>query len=241
MIKIVTILSSFILSLPALSLPHRIYKNPEITPESAYPIYKQMQEAKTLYKKGKLKEATPKFIRVLLKASQSKDQKNIDQYDYLYAHYAILADLKRDEKDKKTYVKFAKKILRYLDKSTAKGIWEEGELGQLQMKVYRDVGNDLAKILYKYSKRKDKKLIKQALKYANKAEKYIRIESDFYIKETKKQITNALEGNPPLKSEEKKLKIIKYIKSKKASQKTSKEMTKSEKIQKEIQKVPQIH
>ncbi len=241
MIKIVTILSSFMLSLSALSLPHRIYKNPEITPESAYPIYKQMQEAKSLYKKGKLKEATPKFIRVLLKASQSKGQKNIDQYDYLYAHYAILADLKRDEKDEKTYIKFAKKILRYLDKSTAKGIWEEGELGQLQMKVYRDVGNDLAKILYKNSKRKNKKLMKEALKYVNKAEKYIRSESDFYIKETKQQITNALTGNPPLKSEEEKLKIIKHIKSKESLKKTSDEMKKSEKTPKEIKKVPQIH
>ncbi len=241
MYKILALLLTMQLLASALTLPRSIYKNSHVTPESAYPIYKQMQAAKTFYKKGNLKEATPLFVKMLLKSAKSKAQKNIDQYDYLYAHYAILEALKRDEKDEKTYIKFAKKILRYLDKSTEKGIWEEGELGQFQMKVYRDVGNTLAKILYKSSKRKDKKKMKEALKYANKAEKYIRSESDFYIKETKQQITNALAGNPPLKSEEAKLKIIKHIKSQSTLKKGLQNSLKSEKKTKEIKKTPQIH
>ncbi len=234
--KIGLLLLSILFSASALTLPRTIYKPSTITPESAYSIYKQIQEAKKFYKKGNLKESTPRFIRIVLNSTKSNAEKNIDQYDYLYAHYAILAALKRDEKDEKNYILLAKKILRYLDKSTAKGIWEEGELGQFQMKVYRDVGNALANILYKNSKRTDKKKMKEAKKYIEKAEKYIRSEDDFYIKETKEKITNALAGNPPLKSEEKKLKIIKRIKSNKEDSKTLQNHLKEKKFGKNLEK-----
>ncbi len=240
MSKVFALLLTMLLSAPALTLPHNVYKQSHITPETSYPIYKQMQEAKAFYKKGDIKESTPRFIRILLKSSKSKAEKNIDQYDYLYAHYGILSALKIEQKDEKTYIKFAKKILSYLDKSTVKGIWEEGELGQFQMKVYRDIGNSLALILYKSSKRKDTKKMEEALKYIKKAEKYIRSESDFYIKDTKEQITNALAGNPPLKSEEEKLKITKRIKSKSELQKGFQKSLKNEKITKEVKKTSKI-
>jgi hypothetical protein len=218
MLKIFISLILLQLALSALTLPKRIYHDSVITPESDYPIYKQMREASRLFKKGNLEESTPLFIRVLLKAAKGGGNKNIDQYDYLYAHYAILAALQRDEKNDQTYIKLAKKILRYLDKATEKGIWEEGELGQFQMKVYKVVGNRVAELLYKSSKRKDKKRMKEALRYINKAQEYIRSESDFYIKETKAQILNALDGNPPLEGEEK-ITVTKIIKKPKDSKK----------------------
>ena len=216
--KISILLLLLALSASALTLPKSIYKNSTITPESDYTIYKQMQKAKKLFQKGKFKEAAPLFIRILLKASKSKKEQNIDQYDYLYAHYALLQILEREQKKEKEYIKLSQKILHFLDVETKRGIWEEGELGQLQMQVYKRVGNKLALLLYQDSQRKNKKKMKEALKVINKSEKYIRSDSDFYIKETKEIITNALKGNPPLKSE-KKIKVVKLIKKAKSSKK----------------------
>ncbi len=214
----------------ALTLPKNIYKNPTITPESSYETFKSMRDAKKLYKKGSIKDASPLFIRILLKANKNKkSDKNIDQYDYLYAHLAILAALEHEEKDAQTYKKLAKKILSFLDNATKRGIWEEGELGQLQLLMYRHIGNTLADKLYQESKRKDKKMMKSALFYAKKAEKYIRDESDFYIKDTVAKISNALEGNPPLKTETGRLtirKIIKKTPQKEEEKKESEKLTK---------------
>ncbi len=204
---------SLVLSLQALTLPHSIYKKTHITPQTDYKIYLLMQQASKLFKKGHYKESTPLFIKALTKASHLKSEKTIEQYDYLYAHYGILKALQSDEKYEKEYIKLAKNTIYFLDKATAKGIWEEGELGQFQMKMYKTIGNKLASLLYKESKRKDKKKLKQALWYIKKSEKYIRGSEDFYIKETKEKITNALAGNPPLESEKEQLKIVKYIKS----------------------------
>lgn len=221
MSKTLALLFTLALSASALDLPKSVYKNSHITPSTSYPIYKQMSEAKALFVKGKVKEATPMFIKILVKSSRSRADKNIDQYDYLYAHHGILTALKFDEKNEETYIKLSKKILAYLDKSTKRGIWEEGELGQFQMKMYRDVGNSLALLLYKSSERKDEKKMKEALKYIKKAEKYIRSEKDFFIKDSKEQITNAIAGNPPLEAEKEKIKITKVIKTKKELKKES--------------------
>ncbi len=240
MSKVLALLVAMQLLASALTLPRGVYKNAYITPESAYPIYKQMREAKTLFLKGNVKEATPIFIKVLLKSKRLKTEKNIDQYDYLYAHHGILTALKMDEKNEKEYIKLSKKILSYLDKSTKRGIWEEGELGQFQMKMYRTVGNSLALLLYKSSERKDKKKMKEALKYIKKAEKYIRSDKDFYIKDTKEKITNAIAGNSPLKSEEKKLKITKRMKSKDELKKGFQNSLKSERITKDMKKTSKI-
>jgi len=228
--KIFALLLTMLLSASALTLPRSIYKNSYITPESSYPIFKQMSEAKTLFKKGQIKESTPLFIRILLKSSKSKAEKNIDQYDYLYAHHGLLTALKIEGKKEKEYIKLSKKILSFLDEATKRGIWEEGELGQFQMQMYRSIGNSLAQLLYKSSKRKDKKKMHEALKYIKKAEKYIRSEKDFYIKDTKEKITNAIAGNPPLKSEEAKLKITKRIKSKSELKKALKKTLNRKKI-----------
>jgi len=225
--KIFSLLVISVLSASAFTLPSNVYKNSHITPSSSYPIYQQMREAKTLFLKGNLKESTPLFIKTLQNSTRSKGAKNIDQYDYLYAHHGILTALKIDDKREDAYIKLAKKIISYLDKSTARGIWEEGELGQFQMKMYRTVGNQLALLLYKSSQRKDKKKMQQALKYINKSEKYIRSDKDFYLKDTKEKITNAIAGNPPLESEKEKLKITKVIKSKEDIKKDTNETNKT--------------
>ncbi len=224
--KIFVLLSTLVLSASALTLPNTIYKDSHITPESSYPIFQEMREAKTFFQKGNIKESTPRFIKTLLRSGKSSGDKNIDQYDYLYAHYGILSAIQRDEKNEKNYIKLAKKVLRYLDKSTSRGIWEEGELGKFQLMMYQVVGNALAEKLYKASGRTDKKLMKQALYYINKSEKYIRSDKDFYIKDTKEKITNALEGNPLLKSEKERLTITKIIKSDKVSKNSNKTLIK---------------
>jgi hypothetical protein len=211
---------ALLLSVQALTLPQSIYKNPTITPESSYPIFALMRDAKKSFHKGDINQSTQLFIRTLLKAKKGSENKNIDQYDYLYAHHGILSAIEYKEKEEKTYIKLSKKIIRYLDQATARGIWEEGELGKLQLMMYKRHGNSLAKKLYAQSKRKDKKLMQAALYYIKKAEKYIRDDKDFYIKETKAKITNALEGNPPLKDETKKLKVTKIIKKQKIKKKT---------------------
>jgi len=222
MYKILLTFLTLTVSVSALTLPNSIYKNATITPQSSYKIYENMRDATILFRKGKVKDSTALFIKTLEIASKSKKEKNIDQYDYLYAHYGILSAIENDEKEEETYIKLSKKILRYLDKATSRGIWEEGELGQFQLKMYKTIGNHLAELLYVDSKRKDKKKMKEALRYINKAEKYIRDERDFYIKDTKAKITNALEGNPPLTSEKDKIKVIKHIK-----------------VEKDLKKVPQ--
>ncbi len=216
---LLAILLVLVIPASALQLPKQIYHKSFITPESSYATYKQMHKAKQLFRKGKIKEATPIFIRILLEASKKKKEKNIDQYDYLYAHYGILYALEREKGKEREYIKLATKILSYLDITTKKGIWEEGELGQLQMQVYKKVGDHLAQLLYQSSKREDKKRLKQALRIINKSEKYIRSSEDYYIKDTKAKITNALAGNPPLASEKKKIKVVKYIKSTKRDKK----------------------
>jgi len=217
--KIFVLFFALVLSLHALTLPQSIYKNPTVTPESNYPIFKLMRDAKKYFHKGDMNQSRQLFIRVLLKAKKNSKDKNIDQYDYLYAHHGILTSIAHKEKEEKTYIKLSKKILRYLDKATVRGIWEEGELGQLQLMMYKRHGNTLAEKLYTQSKRKDKKLMQQALYYIKKAEKCIRDEKDFYIKETKAKITNALDGNPPLKDESAKLKVTKIIKKPKVAKK----------------------
>ncbi len=228
MSKIVALLfTTLALSASALTIPKDVYKNSHITPSTSYTIYKQMSEAKAFFVKGKVKEATPIFIKTLVKSSKSRGAKNIDQYDYLYAHHGLLTALKIDEKNEKAYIKLSKKILAYLDKSTKRGIWEEGELGQFQMKMYRSVGNSLALLLYKSSQRKDEQKMQEALNYIEKAENYIRNDKDFYIKDSKEQITNAIAGNPPLKSETERLKITKVIKTKEIIKKDSNETNKA--------------
>jgi hypothetical protein len=209
-----TILS---INLFALQLPNSIYKNSKITPESSYETFKIMSEAKSLFADGKIKDSSGLFIKALSNSTKSKADKNIDQYDYLYAHYALLKLLETDKNDEDKYKKLAKKIISFLDRSTNNGkdIWEEGELGKFQLNMYKTVANHYAKLLYKESKREDKKLLKKALLYAKKAEKFIRDDSDLYLKETREWIENALKGNPPLKSEKESIEIIKKLKTKK--------------------------
>ena len=208
----------------ALQLPSTLYKNAKITPESGYETFKVMSEAKSLFTDGKVKDASELFIKVLTKASKSKTNKNIDQYDYLYAHYGLLKLLETNKNDEDEYKKLAKKIISFLDKSTDNGkdIWEEGELGKFQLNMYQTVTNHYAKLLYKESKREDKKLLNEALLYAKKAEKYIRDDKDLYIKETREWIENAIKGNPPLKSEKKTIEIIKSLKTKKDTNESKK-------------------
>ncbi len=200
--------------LNALEIPSSIYNNKvEITPESSYEIYKIISEGKMLFEKGKYSDASRYFIKALQQAKHPKGEKNIDQYDYLYANYALLRLLASNKDDSYKYKKLAKSVISYLDKITNNGkdIYEEGELGQFQLKMYRSVADYYAKLLYKESGRKDEKLLKEALKYAKKAQKYIRDDKDFYIKETVAMIQNAIDGNPPLKGE-KEVEIIKVIK-----------------------------
>ena len=208
----------------ALQLPNTVYKNAKITPESGYDTFKIMSEAKSLFNDGKVKDASGFFIKALTKSSQSKADKNIDQYDYLYAHYGLLKLLETNKNDEEEYKKLAKKIISFLDKSTDNGkdIWEDGELGKFQLNMYKTVTDHYAKLLYKESKREDSKLLKEALLYAKKAEKYIRSDEDFYIKETREWIQNAIDGNPPLKSEKKTIEIIKELKTKKDSNESKK-------------------
>jgi len=208
----------------ALQLPNTVYKNAKITPESGYDTFKIMSEAKSLFNDGKVKDASGFFIKALTKSSQSKADKNIDQYDYLYAHYGLLKLLETNKNDEEEYKKLAKKIISFLDKSTNNGkdIWEDGELGKFQLNMYKTVTDHYAKLLYKESKREDSKLLKEALLYAKKAEKYIRSDEDFYIKETREWIQNAIDGNPPLKSEKKTIEIIKELKTKKDSNESKK-------------------
>ena len=222
--RILGLLILFALSLPALSLSKGILNaDITITPESSYEVFQVMRDAKKKFRKGKVQEAAPLFIQTLKKALKNNPHKNIDQFDYLYAHYGILSALKNDEKQKKTYKTLAKKILTFLDKATIKGIWEEGELGQMQMLVYRRVGNQLASLLYKESKREDKKKLQEALRIIKKSEDYIRKDNQMYIKETQEKITNAIEGKPPLSGEKALLKTEKedenQTKSKKIPQK----------------------
>jgi hypothetical protein len=217
--KIFVLFFALLLSTQALTLPKSVYKTPTITPESSYPVFELMRDAKKFYHKGDFNQSTQLFIRALLQAKKGSNEKNIDQYDYLYANHGILTSIEHKEKEDKTYIKLAKNLLRYLDKATKRGIWEEGELGQLQLMIYRHHGNTLAKKLYAQSKRKDKKLMQAALYYIKKAEKYIRSEQDFYIKDTKAKISNALKGNPPLKDEKAKIKVTKIIKKPKTEKK----------------------
>jgi tetratricopeptide (TPR) repeat protein len=212
------------MSLSALEIPNSVYKNAKITPESSYETFKIMSEAKSLFTDGKAKDASELFIKAITKSSKSNAPKNIDQYDYLYAHYGLLKLLETNKNDEKKYKKLAKKIISFLDKSTNNGkdIWEDGELGKFQLNMYKTVTDHYAKLLYKESNREDQKLLKEALKYAKKAEKYIRSDEDFYIKETREWIQNAIDGNPPLKSEKKTIEIIKELKTKKDSNESKK-------------------
>jgi hypothetical protein len=214
--KMILTAAIFISGANALTLPDTLYKSVRITPESSYEIFKLMAQAKELYQKGQKNDASELFIKVLQKATKSKRNKNIDQYDYLYANSALL-NMLLDNKNFDEYKRLAKRVISFLDRSTNRGkdIWEEGELGKFQLQVYRDVANNLALLLYKESNRSDEKLLKEALKYANISQKYIRDDSQNYIKKTKLYIQNALKGNPPLKEESDKIEIIKVIKSKK--------------------------
>jgi hypothetical protein len=206
------LLLTITISLNAYDLPSYIYKKHiNITPESNYQTYRLMSEGKKAFAKGKLKEATNSFLKALKYASSSKGSKNIDQYDYLFANYGILTLLK-NQGDKQNYQKLSKHLISFLNKITKNGkdIWEEGELGKFQLYIYKNVSNDLAKLLYQESERKDKKLLKEALYYSNISQKFIRSDEDNYLKKTKAMIENAIEGNPPLK-DEKEIQIIKII------------------------------
>ncbi len=213
--RIISISVALYLSmLNASEIPTSLYKHyPHITPESNYKVYQAIEKAKELYQRGKIEEAKDKFIDILKRTNRSKTAKNIDQYDFLYANYALLTILEQDEHGEADYKKLAQHILHYLDKTTHNGkdIWEEGELGQLQLKMYQTIANHTAKILYKESNRTNKRVLKQALSYAKKANQFIRTDEDSYLKETKAMIENALAGNPPLKGENE-IKIIKVIK-----------------------------
>ncbi len=204
----------YLSTLNASEIPSALYQHyPHITPESNYKIYQAIEKAKESYQKGQLQETKERFIQILKQANRSKAVKNIDQYDFLYANYVLLTMLGQNEKSESDYKKLAKYVLHYLDKETRNGkdIWEEGDLGQLQLKMYQTIANHTAKILYKESNRTNKKLLREALSYAKKATQFIRSEEDNYLKETKMIIENALAGNPPLKGENE-IKIIKVIK-----------------------------
>ncbi len=204
----------YLSTLNASEIPSALYQHyPHITPESNYKIYQAIEKAKESYQKGQLQETKERFIQILKQANRSKAVKNIDQYDFLYANYVLLTMLGQNEKSESDYKKLAKYVLHYLDKETRNGkdIWEEGDLGQLQLKMYQTIANHTAKILYKESNRTNKKLLREALSYARKATQFIRSEEDNYLKETKMIIENALAGNPPLKGENE-IKIIKVIK-----------------------------
>jgi tetratricopeptide (TPR) repeat protein len=197
----------------ALDLPKVAYtQNIHITPESDYNIYKLIREGESYLSKGQNKKASNFFIKALLKAKRAKGNRTISQYDFLIAKYGLLK-LTQNNEDLKDYKKMAKSILHFLDKTTNKGkdIWEEGDLGKLQLDLYRNILNNYANILYKESNRDDKKLLKSALSYAKRAKNFIRSDEDSYIKETNKKIENAIAGNPPLK-DEKEVQIVKIIK-----------------------------
>jgi len=199
-------------SLNAFNIPSSIYKSHyNITPNSNYKIFQELQKAKELYQLGKKDDSAKIVINILQKASRSDANQNIEQYDYLLSNM-ILLDILKDKKDTKHYKLLAKKLLSFLDKNTNKGddIWEDGELGKLQLSIYKTLLNNYAKILYKESKRDDERLLKKALLFANIAQKFIRDENDNYLKDTKMIIKNAIDKNPPLPIE-KEVKIIKHI------------------------------
>jgi len=206
----------------ALNLPKVAYtQNIHITPESDYKIYKLVREGESYLSKGQNKKAGTFFIKALLKAKKAMGNRAISQYDFLIAKYGLLK-LTENKEDTKDYKKMAKSILRFLDKTTHKGkdIWEEGDLGKLQLNLYKTILNSYANILYKESNRKDQKLLKSAHFYAQRAKMFIRGDEDFYIKETNRKIENAIAGNPPLK-DEKEVQIVKIIKNDTNSTKNS--------------------
>ncbi|RUM67209.1 MAG: hypothetical protein DSZ06_01750 [Sulfurospirillum sp.] len=199
-------------SLFALNLSKVAYtQNMPITPESEYNIYKLIKDGETYLSKGQNKKAGDLFIKAISKAKRLDGERVISQYDFLIAKYGLLK-LTENEEDKKDYKKMAKSILRFLDKTTNNGkdIWEEGDLGKLQLNLYKYILNSYANILYKESKRENKKLLKSANYYAKRAKMFIRGDEDFYIKDTNRKIENAIAGNPPLK-DEKEVQIIKFI------------------------------
>ena len=198
--------------LNAFTIPSSIYKSHyNITPNSNYKIFQELQKAKELYQLGKKDDSAKIVIKILQEASKSDEKQNIEQYDYLLSNM-ILLDILKDKKDTKHYKLLARKLLSFLDKNTNKGedIWEEGELGKLQLSIYKTILDNYAKILYKESKRDNKRLLKKALLFANRAQKFIRDENDNYLKETKMIIKNALANRPPLPIE-KEVQIIKHI------------------------------
>jgi len=197
----------------ALELPKVAYtQNIHITPESDYNIYKLIREGESYLSKGQNEKAGNFFVKALLKAKRAKGSRTISQYDFLIAKYGLLK-LTQNNEDLKDYKKMAKSILHFLDKTTNKGkdIWEEGDLGKLQLNLYKTILDSYANILYKESKREDQKLLKSAHFYAQRAKMFIRGDEDFYIKETNRKIENAIAKNPPLK-DEKEVQIVKIIK-----------------------------
>ncbi len=191
--KIFTLL--LVLSIPsfATALPDFIYQKSEITPESNYKIYQNMQKLKRYIRQHNKDSALEIAINTLKLSSQIDEDRVIDQYDYLFTHYIILSIIESDEKEDQEYIRLSTKLFNYLDDVTSKGVWEESELGQFQMKIYREVGNATALKLLKHHKTEQMEDLDKALKIIEKSEKYIKSSDDFYIKNTKARILEMIE------------------------------------------------
>ncbi len=190
-----TLLVIFSIETFAQPLPELIYQKSKITPESKYEIYQNAKKAKHYFHKGEQENALNSAIKTLTLSLETAGDRIIDQYDYLYSHYIILSIIKTDATKDKEYIKLSSKLFNYLDDVTSKGIWEESELGLFQMKLYREIGNTMAIKILKNKKEEQIDQLEKALEIIKKAEKYIRSPNDFYIKETKQKIIDAIDEN----------------------------------------------
>ncbi len=191
--KLLSLIAIAVISLQGVELPKSIYKNNmHITTESNYKVYKLIDDAKKAIELNKGDEAKNLLIKSLKIASHTNGSKNISQYDYLFANYTLLALLNMD-KESGEYKKLAKKIISFLDKTThdGKDIWEDGDLGKFQIRVYRDISLNLANNYFKESNGEDKKLLKEALKYADISIKFSQDGEDAEAKELKTSIRSA--------------------------------------------------
>ncbi len=194
--RVFSFIAASVIVLNAFELPKSLYKSStKITIESNYEIFKLIQDTKKAIELNQSDQAKELLVKALKKAAYSKSEKNISQYDYLFANYTLLALLDK-EKEAEAYKKLAKKVIRFLDTTTngGKDIWEEGDLGKFQLRVYKDLSLNLAKLYYKESNGDDTKVLKQALKYVNIAIKFAG-EDDAQAKELKNSIMEALKKN----------------------------------------------
>jgi LAS superfamily LD-carboxypeptidase LdcB len=173
----------------ALSLNKSLFKHSKITPETNYEIYSILQKAKRYSNQRNREKALFNYTKALSISSKNRyKERNIDQSDYLETHYQVLQLIKEEDKERKNYIKLSKKLLNFLDKATSKGIWEGSELGQLQIRLYKELGEELALHLINDKSTHKFKKYYEALRYINKSTKFIVGFEDYHLLETKVKV-----------------------------------------------------